>query len=120
MGTKAKKTTVKKAAKSAVTKASPAKEDSSASAGDLSASIEACKSWNAFKTRAAKVEKVLKASGYNVSINSTKPGKGNFVVTLTSGSKSKKIIELIGMPRPFTKLKALDVEDEAEKGLASM
>ena len=59
-----------------------------------------------FKNRAEKVAKVLKDAGYTVAINSEKPRKGSFVVTVGG----KKVIELLEMPRPFSKLKAMDVE----------
>lgn len=61
-----------------------------------------------FKGRAAKVEAVLKSAGYKVTINGEKPRKGAFVVKI-SGSE-KPIIELLDMPRPFVKLKGMDVE----------
>lgn len=92
-----------------------------------SVTIEHCKSWyvmlhrflcmflivfrcrNAFKTRAAKVEKALKDAGYTVSINPSKPRKGAFVITREG--KETPIIELLDMPRPFTKLKNLDIDE---------
>jgi hypothetical protein len=42
-----------------------------------------------------------------VTINAEKPGRGNFVV-LVGG---KKVVELLGMKRPFPPLKALDMEE---------
>ena len=47
-----------------------------------------------------------------VSVNpgGERPGKGNFVVTV-NGSKA---VSLVGMPRPFTKLRALDMEAAAD------
>ena len=67
-----------------------------------------------FKGRAEKVSKVLQSAGYKVTINAEKPRKGAFVVT----AGGKKLIELLDMPRPFAKLKALDVEEETRKALA--
>ena len=59
-----------------------------------------------FRTRAGKVEKVLIAAGYSVSIE--KPAvKGSFIVTIGG----KKVIECVGMARPFTKLRETDVEE---------
>jgi len=59
--------------------------------------------------------KALKAGGItDVTINPEKPGKGNFVVTVDG----KAVLSLVGMPRPFPKLKALDIEAEAAKILA--
>ena len=66
-----------------------------------------------FKGRAAKVEKVLKDAGYKVVINAEKPRKGAFVVSLGG----KAIINLLDMPRPFVKLKAMDVEAETKAAL---
>eukprot|EP01038_Epipyxis_sp_PR26KG_P007683 gene7683-10453_t len=68
--------------------------------------IEHCK--NAFKTRAVKVEKALKDAGFEVTINPNKPRKGAFVITVEGQEKST--IELLNMPRPFAKLKALDID----------
>ena len=67
----------------------------------------------AFKTRAAKLEKALKDAGYSVSINPEKPRKGAFVVTVDGSDKPA--VELLDMPRPFTKLKALDIDEVAAK-----
>lgn len=41
-----------------------------------------------------------------VSINSVKPRKGAFVVSIDG----RVAIELLDMPRPFVQLKALDIE----------
>jgi len=70
--------------------------------------IEACKSWGAFKSRAAKILKGVGSKAL-VEINKDKPGKGNFVVKV-SGTE-EPIVELLQMKRPFTSLKALDMED---------
>ena len=80
----------------------------------LEASIEFCKSWGAFKTRAARAEKVLKAAGFSVLLNAEKPRKGSFVVTCKDGTK---LIELLNLERPFPKLKSLDVEAVLEDAL---
>lgn len=66
-----------------------------------------------FKGRAAKVEKVLKDAGYKVSINAEKPRKGAFVVTVGG----KIVINLLDMPRPFVKLKGMDVEEVTKAAL---
>jgi hypothetical protein len=42
-----------------------------------------------------------------VTINSEKPGKGNFVVRVGG----KKVVELLSMKRPFPPLKALDMKE---------
>ena len=107
------KTTKKVAKKAAKATKSTKKEDSptktSSTSGDII--IEACKSWGAFKSRAAKVDKACSVAGLKVVINNEKPRKGAFVITV----KGKKIIELLDMPRPFTKLKALDMDEVTEK-----
>ena len=47
---------------------------------------------------------------------STRPRKGTFEIRVGD----KKIISLVGMPRPFKKLKALDIEDLSKKVLAAL
>lgn len=106
----AKKTKVKKSAQ----KKYPAAEVNkapSAAAGKVVLSIEACKQWSVFKTRAGKIQTYLADHGaaVDVQINREKPGKGNFVVRLEG--KEKPILELLGMKRPFAALKALDMDD---------
>ena len=101
-----KKTAAKKTAASSVAKASTV----DGAGGVLT--IEHCKSWGAFKTRAAAVEKAVKAAGIKCEINPEKPRKGAFVITSPAG---KTLLELLDMPRPFTKLKALDMAAETAK-----
>jgi len=72
---------------------------------------------NAFKTRASKVEKALKDAGYAVIINGEKPRKGAFVITIEG--QSKPIVKLLDMPRPFNKLKALDIDEIVQSILAT-
>ena len=79
--------------------------------------IEASKECNAFKTRAAKIAEAV-GSRAKVLINQEKPGKGNFVI-LVSGV-DEPIIELKGMKRPFTPLKALDMDEVASKVLKAL
>jgi hypothetical protein len=50
---------------------------------------------------------VLKDAGYTVQINPEKARKGSFVVVIND----KTVIELLAMPRPFTKLRETDVEE---------
>jgi hypothetical protein len=63
-----------------------------------------------FKNRAEKLSALLKKDGYTVSINPDKPRKGAFVVTVGN----RVHMELLDMPRPFTKLKAVDFEQVAK------
>ena len=58
----------------------------------------------------------MKAKGAKVSINPVKPGKGNFVVK----TEKKTVIYLVGLARPFPKLKALDMDDLAAKVTAAL
>lgn len=71
----------------------------------------------AFKTRAAKIEKAAKDAGYSVSINVEKPRKGAFVVKIEG--QEAPIIELLALPRPFAKLKALDMDQVVADVLAA-
>ena len=69
----------------------------------------------AFKTRASKVEKLFTSSQpeVKVTINADKPRKGSFVVTVFrdgNDTDGTKIIELLDLPRPFKKLKDLDID----------
>jgi hypothetical protein len=67
-----------------------------------------------FKRRAAEVEKLFAGTGHRVVVNASKPRKGAFVVRIGSdedGSDAKACIELLALPRPFTKLRELDLEE---------
>ena len=77
--------------------------------------IEACKSWGAFKTRANKVLNGIGSKG-KVVINATKPGKGNFVIHVEGVEEA--VVELIGLKRPFPALKNLDMDEVIEKVVA--
>lgn len=95
-----------------------AKEESNVVAVGSSSSkivtIEHCKSWGAFKTRAAKIQAgVGKAA--KVVVNEEKPRKGAFVVTV-SGVKDP-IVELLDLKRPFAPLKALDMDEVVQNVL---
>lgn len=83
----------------------------------LIVSIEACKQWGAFKSRATKIETAVKSKA-TVEINKEKPGKGNFIVRVSG--KAEPIVELLGMSRPFSALKALDMDDVVAKVLAAL
>ena len=49
-------------------------------------------------------------------MNLGKPRKGAFVVK----TAKKTVVELLAMPRPFPKLKALDMDDLAAKVTAAL
>ena len=95
----------------------------SASAGAADVVITSSKACNAFKVRADAVEKGIKAAKptATVVINTEKklgsnPDKGSFVVAVGD----TKIVELIAMPRPFQKMKALDMDDVVRQVLAKL
>lgn len=81
--------------------------------------IEHCKQCNSFKTRALKVQDSLKAAitSLKVSINPEKPRKGCFEIRDSEGNI---FISLQDMPRPFTKLKALDLGQTAADIVAKL
>jgi hypothetical protein len=85
--------------------------------------IISSKACQAFKIRANGLEKMIKAKkpGVTMFINEekklgSKPDKGSFVVKV----KGKTLVELIAMPRPFTQMKALDMEDLAAQILKEL
>jgi len=96
--------------------AAPAADNASSSNKKI-VTIEACKQWGAFKTRANKILKAV-GSQATVEINKEKPGKGNFVVTVEG--VEEPIVSLIGMKRPFPPLKALDMDDINAKVIAAL
>ena len=62
-----------------------------------------------FKRRAAEVERMFSGANRQVVINATKPRKGSFVVSI-EGVK-EPIVELLGLPRPFKKLREFNLEE---------
>eukprot|EP00315_Gephyrocapsa_oceanica_P041416 CAMPEP_0185474512 /NCGR_PEP_ID=MMETSP1366-20130426/2060_1 /TAXON_ID=38817 /ORGANISM="Gephyrocapsa oceanica, Strain RCC1303" /LENGTH=117 /DNA_ID=CAMNT_0028081403 /DNA_START=83 /DNA_END=436 /DNA_ORIENTATION=+ len=106
-----KKTISKKApAKKAPAKA-PAAKAASASAGGSDVTIEALQELRRIQDAAAKVDALVKAAvpGACVTINAEKPRKGCFEVK----ANGTTVVSLTDMPRPFTKLKALDMDEVA-------
>lgn len=69
-----------------------------------------------FKRQAAVVEKALSAAGWSVSINKDKPRKGAFVITVEG--EAKPAVELLGLARPFTKLREFDLDSAVAKILS--
>ncbi|KAK4776374.1 hypothetical protein SAY86_005062 [Trapa natans] len=71
--------------------------------------IEHCKQCNSFKTRALQVKDGLESgiSGITVLINPDKPRRGCFEVRQEGG---EKFVSLLGMKRPFSPMKALNME----------
>ena len=68
-----------------------------------------------FKKRAEVVAKAVRALGVEVEINAEKPRKGAFVLTVEKSGERSTALELLNMPRPFTKLKAVDFDALAEE-----
>ncbi len=71
-----------------------------------------------FKTKSANIEKLIKAAGSSikVTINPEKPRKGSFVVN----AGGTICCSLLAMPRPFTKLRELDLEKVAKDAVAAL
>ncbi|CAL5421871.1 unnamed protein product [Camellia sinensis] len=67
------------------------------------------KQCNSFKTRAIQVKNGLESglSGVNVRVNPEKPRRGCFEIREEGG---EKFISLLDMKRPFTPMKALDMD----------
>ncbi|KAJ1688620.1 hypothetical protein LUZ63_012775 [Rhynchospora breviuscula] len=82
----------------------------SGDANNESIIIEACKQCNAFKTRALKVKHALETAlpAISVSINPLKPRRGCFEIRQVGG---QIFISLLNMPRPFTPMKNLDMDE---------
>lgn len=99
----------------------PASKDDTKASPELTeekvVTVEACKSWGAFKSRSAKIQKGV-GSKAKVLINKDKPGKGNFIVKVSG--VDEPIVELKAMKRPFPALKQLDMDEIVEKVLAAI
>jgi hypothetical protein len=71
-----------------------------------------------FKRSATQVENAVNAAlpGTVVVLNEEKPRKGTFAITVVDAKGEKTpIVELLAMPRPFTKLRGTNLEDVASK-----
>ncbi|MCO5554414.1 hypothetical protein L7F22_007944 [Adiantum nelumboides] len=81
--------------------------------------IEASKECNCFKTSAAKVQAGLTKAipGIEVLVNPEKPRKGCFEVRSKGGDT---YLSLLGLARPFTKLKNLDMDNAVEEIVAKV
>lgn len=76
--------------------------------------IEYCKQCQQFKIRAMKVKSGLEKAltdgdGVNVILNPEKPRRGCFEIR-EEGENGEKFISLLNMVRPFTAMKALDMD----------
>jgi len=58
---------------------------------------------------------MLKGTGIELVVNEQTPRRGTFEVTLPSG---KKVVSLVGMPKPFSDLQQLDVRALADQIVA--
>ncbi len=69
-----------------------------------------------FGRSAKKLSEELEKANIKATVNPEKPGKGNFVVTVSvkNSNKSTEVVGLRGMPRPFKALRELDIGAVAE------
>ncbi|TVU50391.1 hypothetical protein EJB05_01761 [Eragrostis curvula] len=107
----------KKAKKEAESEAAAEKENGGAAAADgKRVIVEACTQCRQFKMRAQKVKEDLESSvpGVSVVINPEKPRRGCLEIREESG---EVFISLLNMPRPFTAMRKLDM-DEVIKDIA--
>eukprot|EP00815_Leptocylindrus_aporus_P010383 CAMPEP_0116053188 /NCGR_PEP_ID=MMETSP0322-20121206/2032_1 /TAXON_ID=163516 /ORGANISM="Leptocylindrus danicus var. apora, Strain B651" /LENGTH=154 /DNA_ID=CAMNT_0003536291 /DNA_START=276 /DNA_END=740 /DNA_ORIENTATION=- len=77
--------------------------------------VEDAKAEAAFKTRANKIVKGIGGKA-KVVVNAEKPGKGNFIVRVDG--VEEPVVNLVGMKRPFTSMKELDMSEVVTKILA--
>lgn len=71
-----------------------------------------------FKTKANKIKEGLAAADITaVAINTDKPRRGAFVVSVNG--IDKPIVEMLGLTRPFTKLRELDLDDVVQNIIAA-
>jgi hypothetical protein len=65
-----------------------------------------------FKTKATKIKEGLAAADISaVAINEDKPRRGAFVVSVSG----EPVVELLGLTRPFGKLRELDLDETVQK-----
>ena len=109
------------AAAAAAAPSSSSSSSSSASGGGVH--IISSKACQAFAKRANAIKAAVSAArpGAKVEIDEQKkegsnPDRGSFVVQ----SGGKTIVELRGMARPFTAMKALDIDEVAKKVIAAL
>jgi len=113
----------KAAPAAAAAAASSSSSSSSSSAAAAGVSIVSSKACQAFAKRADGLKAAVAAArpGAKIVIDEQKkegsnPDRGSFVVV----AGGKTIVELRGMARPFTAMKALDMEDVAAKVIAAL
>jgi hypothetical protein len=103
-----KKAAAKKVApKKTISKKSASPKRAAAGGGGGAVAIEACKSWGAFKTRATRLEKALAPVKVAINPQEDRPRKGVFCVTVGG----TVVFETGPEPRPFPKLKAIDIDE---------
>jgi hypothetical protein len=114
----AKAKVTKTAPKAAAPKAAPAPAASAVSAPTSGSGVQitSSKACQAFAKRANQVKDIVSKArpGASITIDEQKkegsnPDRGSFVITVGG----KKVVELRSMPRPFTAMKALDMEKVA-------
>ena len=72
-----------------------------------------------FKTKAKKITEGLAAADIiRVAINEDKPRRGAFVISVAG--RNEPIVELLGLARPFTKLRELDLDETVQNIVAAV
>lgn len=72
-----------------------------------------------FKTKAKKITEGLAAADIiRVAINEDKPRRGAFVISVAG--RNEPIVELLGLTRPFTKLRELDLDETVQNIVAAV
>ncbi|CAA2964989.1 Hypothetical predicted protein [Olea europaea subsp. europaea] len=106
---KAKTTNTKKKAKGPRAPQQPAEPEPAVLEGSKAIVIEHCNQCNSFKTRALQAKNGLEKGleGVNVVVNPVKPRRGCFEIREEGG---EIFVSLLDMKRPFTDMKALDME----------
>lgn len=111
-----------KAAKAPKPKAVPAAAaPATAVGGAADVLITSSKVCQAFAKRADAIAAAVKGSKHTVSIDTQpalgrNPDRGTFSVVV----RGKTLVELKAMPRPFTAMKALDIDELSKKVLAAL
>ncbi len=108
-----------RAAKPAAAPAAPATAPAPAGAADVL--ITSSKVCQAFAKRADAIAAAVKAAKFTVAVDTQpalgrNPDRGTFAVV----ARGKTLVELKAMPRPFTAMKALDIDALAKSVVAAL
>jgi len=109
-------------AKAAAKPAKAAKPAPAAASSGADVAITSSKVCQAFAKRADALAAAVKAAGFSASVDAQpalgrNPDRGTFAVSVKGGAP---LVSLVAMPRPFTAMKALDMDDVAKKVLAAL